>query len=90
MSGILSVERMGLLFKIAGGPRRQVQVPQDHDNILLSQIRSPPPGGARPRIYILKEQGGPVIFPNTEFPFRRLLRLVDLYKSQSYLTTDGQ
>jgi hypothetical protein len=32
------------------------------------------PGGPGLRIYILQEQGGPVITPGTGFPFRRLLR----------------
>jgi hypothetical protein len=44
-------------------------------HILLSQfLRLPEPGGPGPRIYIPKEQGGPVIPPSTGFPFRRLLR----------------
>jgi hypothetical protein len=45
-----------------------------HDHILLSQIRdSPQPGGPGPHIYIPQEQGGPVIRPDTGFPFRCLL-----------------
>jgi hypothetical protein len=50
-----------------------------HDHNLLSQIRdSPNLGGSGPRIYIPQEQGGPVIPPGTEFPFRCLLRLAGL------------
>jgi hypothetical protein len=41
-----------------------------HDHILLSPIRdSTQPGGSGPRIYIPKEQGGPVIPPGTGFLF---------------------
>jgi hypothetical protein len=36
---------------------------------------TPQPGGPGSRIYILQEQGGPVIPPATGFPLRRLLRL---------------
>jgi hypothetical protein len=39
---------------------------------------SPKLGGSGPRIYVLQEQGGPVIHPGTGFPFRRLLRLAGL------------
>jgi hypothetical protein len=38
----------------------------------------PKPEGRGPRIYIPQEQGGPVIPPETGFPFRRLLRLPGL------------
>jgi hypothetical protein len=38
-------------------------------------LRLPQPGGPGPRIFIPQEQGGPVIPPGTEFPFRRFLRL---------------
>jgi hypothetical protein len=49
------------------------------DHILLSQfLRLPQPGGPGPRTYTPQEQGGPVITPGTEFPFRRLLRLAGL------------
>jgi hypothetical protein len=48
-------------------------------HILLSQFLGlPQPGRPGPRIYILQEQGGPVIPPSTGFPFRRLLRLSGL------------
>jgi hypothetical protein len=49
-----------------------------HGNILLSHLRLPQPGGPGPRIYIPQEQGGPVIPPDTGFPFCRLLRLTGL------------
>jgi hypothetical protein len=42
------------------------------DRILLSKfLRLPQPGGPGPRIYSPQEQGGPVIPPDTGFPFRR-------------------
>jgi hypothetical protein len=49
-----------------------------HNQILLSHLRLPQPGGPGSRIYIPQEQGGPVIPPGTGFPFRRLLRLAGL------------
>jgi hypothetical protein len=45
------------------------------DHILLSHLRLSQPGGPGSRIYIPREQGGPVIPPGTGFTFRRLLRL---------------
>jgi hypothetical protein len=49
------------------------------DRILLSQVlRVPEPGRPGLRLYIPQEEGGPVIPPGTVFPFRRLLRLVEL------------
>jgi hypothetical protein len=61
-----------------------------HDHILLSQIRaSPNLGGPGPRIYILQEQGAPVITPGTVFPFRRLLRLAGLRCRYSNLPLRG-
>jgi hypothetical protein len=49
------------------------------DYILLSQIRhSPRHGGPGARIYNPQEQGGPVIPPDTVFPFHSLLRLAGL------------
>jgi hypothetical protein len=47
-----------------------------HGHILLSHLRLSQPRGPGPRIYILHEQGGPVISPGTQ--------------SQSYITTDSQ
>jgi hypothetical protein len=42
------------------------------------RFETPPPEGPYPRIYILQEQGGPVIPPGTGFPLRRLVRLAGL------------
>jgi hypothetical protein len=74
---------MGLSFAIAAGPRQrshsQVRVPQDScPYFTVSDLRLPQPGAPGLRIYIPQEQGGPVIPPGTEFPFRRLLRLAGL------------
>jgi hypothetical protein len=50
-----------------------------HDQILLAQIRdSPNLDDQVPRIYIPREQGGPVILPGTGFHFGRFLRLAGL------------
>jgi hypothetical protein len=49
-----------------------------HGHILLSHLRLLQPGGPGPRIYIPQEQGGPVIPPDTGFPFCHLLRLAGL------------
>jgi hypothetical protein len=52
---------------------------ETQDHMLLSQfLRLLQPGGPGPRIYIPKEQSGPVIPPGTEFPFLHLLRLAGL------------
>jgi hypothetical protein len=74
---------MDLSFTTAAGLASAVilgsESREDHDRILLSEIRdSPKPGGPGPHIYIPKEQGGQVIPPGTAFPFRRLLRLAGL------------
>jgi hypothetical protein len=74
---------MGLQFIIAAGPRQrnqsQVRLQRDSwPHFTVSNSRLPQPGGPGPRIYILQEQGGPVIPPGTELPFRRLLRLAGL------------
>jgi hypothetical protein len=45
-----------------------------HDHILLSQIRDSP----KLEDQVPREQGGPVIPPDTGFTFRRLLRLAEL------------
>jgi hypothetical protein len=44
----------------------------------LSDSRLSQPGGPDPRIYFPQWQGGPVIPPGTEFPFRLFLRLAGL------------
>jgi hypothetical protein len=49
-----------------------------HNHILLSHLRLPQLGGPGPRIYILQEQGGPVIPLGTGLPF------VASYDSQRY------
>jgi hypothetical protein len=69
---------MGGSFTIATGLRQgshsQVRVP----TFYCPYSGLPQHGGPGPRIYIPKEQGGPVIPPGTGFPFRRLLRLAGL------------
>jgi hypothetical protein len=59
-----------------------------HDHILLSRIHHQP-GGPGPHIYILQEQGGPVIPPGTGFPFQCLLWLAELRWRYSYLPPRG-
>jgi hypothetical protein len=49
-----------------------------YNHILLSHLRLPQPGEPAPHIYILQEQGGPVIPPGTGFHFCCLLRLIGL------------
>jgi hypothetical protein len=67
-----------LLMGLARGVTFGSKSRRTHDDILLSHLRLPQPGGPGPRIYIPQEQGGPVISPGTGFPFRRLLRLSGL------------
>jgi hypothetical protein len=88
MWGALSDERMGLPFTIAAGPcqssHSRVRVPGDSwSYFTVSDSRLPQPGGPGPRIFIPKEQGGPVLPPGICFPFRRLLRLAGLRWSYS-------
>jgi hypothetical protein len=67
-----------LLLVLASGVPLWSESRGTQDHILLSQfLRLPQLGGPGPCIYsyIPQEQGGPVIPPGTEFPFRRLLRL---------------
>jgi hypothetical protein len=74
-----SVCHLKLLLVLASAVILRSEFRGTHDHILLSQIRdAPQPWGPGPRIYIPQEQGGPVIFPGTEFPFHRLLRLAGL------------
>jgi hypothetical protein len=80
---MLSDERTGLSFTIAAGPRQrshsQIRVPQNSWwYFTLSDSRLPQPGGPGPRIYLPKEQGGPVIPPGTGFLF------VASYDTQGY------
>jgi hypothetical protein len=72
MWGALSDERTGLPFTIADGPRQRSQfwvwVSRDSwPYHFASDSRLPQPGGPGPRIYIPKEQGGPVISPDTGY-----------------------
>jgi hypothetical protein len=69
---------MGLSFTVAVVNSR-VRVPRDSwPHFTVSDSRIPHPGGRGPCIYILQEQGGPVISPGTVFPFHRLLPLAGL------------
>jgi hypothetical protein len=74
-----------------------------HDDISLSHLRLPQLGGPGPCIHIPREQGGPVMFPNTGFSFYLNFRLAGLRfryftppghgvdsVSQSNITTDIQ
>jgi hypothetical protein len=79
----LSDERTGLSFTIAAdlcqSSHTRVRIPRDlWPYFTVSDSRHPKPGRPGPRIYIPQEQGGPVIPPDTCFPFRRLLRLIGL------------
>jgi hypothetical protein len=79
LCNILSDERMDVSFTIASGPRQrshsQVRIPRESwSHFTVSHSRLPQPGAPGPRIYIPQEKGGPVIPPDTGFPFRRFLR----------------
>jgi hypothetical protein len=83
LCNILSDERMGLSFTITAGPHQcspsRVRVPRDSWlYFIFSDSRLPSPGRSGPRIYILQEEGGPVILQRIGFPFRRLLRRAEL------------
>jgi hypothetical protein len=75
MWGALSDERTGLSFIITAGTRQRshswVWVPP---YFTVSDSRLSQPGGPGPSIYV----GGPVMPPDTGFPFHRLLRLAGL------------
>jgi hypothetical protein len=67
-------ERTGLSFRIAAGTRQHshswVLVPQDsRPYFTVSESRLPQTGGPGLRIYILREQGGPIIPPKHRVPF---------------------
>jgi hypothetical protein len=71
---------MSLSFTITAGDRQvshsQARVPRaSWPHFTVSESRLPLPRGPGPRIYILQEDGGPVITPGTLFHYRRLLRL---------------
>jgi hypothetical protein len=54
-------------------------VPRDpRPYFIVPILETPPTWRARSRIYIPQEQGGPVIPPDTGFPFRRFLWLAGL------------
>jgi hypothetical protein len=91
MWSVMSDEMTKQLFIIAAGPRQsrhsRVRVPRNSwSYFTVSYSRLPPHGGSGPLIYILQEQGGPIIAPGTGFPFHRLLRLAGL--RWSYSITD--
>jgi hypothetical protein len=69
--------RLELLLVLASRVT-QVRVPRDSPHFTASDSRLPQPEGSGPCIYILQELGGPVIHPDTGFPFRLLLRLAGL------------
>jgi hypothetical protein len=56
----------------------------NRDNILLSNLRLPKPGGPGPRVYIPQEHGGSVIPLGIGFPFHHLLPLAGLWWRYSY------
>jgi hypothetical protein len=68
---------MSLSFTIFAGPRQRI-----HSQVRVTfyglRFETPPTLRPGPRIYIHQEQGGLVIHPGTEFPFRRF------YDSQGY------
>jgi hypothetical protein len=68
------------MSRIAAGPRQRsysrVGVPRDPwPYYTVSNSRLLHPGWPGPRIYLAKEQVGPVLSPGTGFPFRRLTTL---------------
>jgi hypothetical protein len=74
MWGALSDERTSLPFTISAGPRQcshsRVRVTRDSwPYFTVSDSRLHQPGGLDPRIYMLKEESGPVMLPGTEFLF---------------------
>jgi hypothetical protein len=78
-----SDEMMDLSFTIAAGPHHcsNFLVLLSRDSwpyFTVSDSRLLQPGGTGPRIYISRENGGPVIVPGTGFHFLRLLRIAGL------------
>jgi hypothetical protein len=74
---------MDLSFTISAGPRQrshfQVRVPRDlWPHFTVSDSKLHQPGRPGPPIYIPQQQVGPVISPDTGFPFRPLRRLAGL------------
>jgi hypothetical protein len=81
---ILANDRMSLSSTIAASPRQRshskVLVQRNSwPHVTVSDLRLLQLGGPGPCIYIPQEQGGPVIPPDTEFPF-----FVISYNSQGY------
>jgi hypothetical protein len=70
--GALSDERTGLQFAVQSLNRRT------RNHTLLPHLRLPQPEGPGSRIFILQEEGGPVIPPGTGLTY------VASYDSQSY------
>jgi hypothetical protein len=94
MWGALSDERTGLSFIIATGPRQRIHSPvrvlrDSWPYFTVSDSRLPQPGGPGPRIYIPREQCGPVIPAGTRVPFHRLLRLAKIRRRYSTLLHAG-
>jgi hypothetical protein len=89
MWGALSDQTAGLKLArtIASAPCQSshslVPKPQNLHHILLSHTLLRKPGGPGSSIYIPHQQGDPVIPPDSGFPFRHLLRLVELRWSYS-------
>jgi hypothetical protein len=54
------------------------------------RFETPPTWMPGPRIYILEEQGGPIVLRGTGLPFRRLLRLARLRWRYSTPPSHGQ
>jgi hypothetical protein len=64
---------LGLAIAVTLGSKSR----RTHSHILLSHLRLPQSGGPGSRIYIPREQGGPVIPPGIGFPFCRLVQLAE-------------
>jgi hypothetical protein len=72
MRGRVCNLRVQLLLGLARAVTLGLKSCRTHGHILLSHLRLSQPGEPGPRIYILQEQGGPVIPPGTGFLFCRL------------------
>jgi hypothetical protein len=70
--------RLQLLLALVGAVVLGSKSCGTHDHFLLSELRLPQPGGPGPHIYIPQEQGGPIISPDTGFPFDCFLWLAGL------------
>jgi hypothetical protein len=88
MWGALSDERTRLPFTVSAGPRQSshswIQVPRDSwPYFTVSDSRLHQPWGSGPRIYIRKEQGGPVIHPGTVFNYLSSLYSLGTYRTEN-------